>query len=106
MYIIIICDHIETWEANCPHWEWAGDGSCDDATNTILCNYDGGDCCGSNVDVNYCTQCLCLTNSSTLTPVPITFPPSVPTITLTPGNNTGNPQIPLAMDWRTKIQQV
>ena len=77
-------------EADCPLWEWAGDGSCDDATNIIVCNYDGGDCCGSEVNIAYCQHCLCLSNSSTL--------PPVPTITLTPGNNTGNPQIPLAID--------
>ena len=29
---------------------WVGDGFCDDMTNSFQCNYDGGDCCGSNVD--------------------------------------------------------
>ena len=38
---------------------WVGDGYCDDATNTESCNYDGGDCCGSNV-IYACNQCLCL----------------------------------------------
>ena len=44
----------------CPAFQWTGDGFCDDSTNIIECNYDGGDCCGSNVDDQYCTQCLCI----------------------------------------------
>ena len=37
-----------------------GDGYCDDVNNNLECNYDGGDCCGSNVNVQYCTECQCL----------------------------------------------
>ena len=39
---------------------WIGDGYCDDITNNLDCTYDGGDCCGSNVNTQYCTECLCL----------------------------------------------
>ena len=39
---------------------WVGDGYCDDETNTESCYYDGGDCCGSNVNTQYCTGCVCL----------------------------------------------
>ena len=38
---------------------WVGDGYCDDVTNTFECNFDGGDCCGSDVNTEFCTFCLC-----------------------------------------------
>ena len=44
----------------CYTQSWQGDGSCDDENNKASCDYDGGDCCGDNVDTTYCTQCLCL----------------------------------------------
>ena len=37
------------------------DGYCDDSTNTKECSFDGGDCCGCNVNTQYCTECRCLT---------------------------------------------
>ena len=40
-----------------------GDGYCDDITNNLDCNYDGGDCCGSFVNNQYCTECQCLEGS-------------------------------------------
>ena len=39
---------------------WIANGFCDDINNNLFCNYDGGDCCGSNVHTQYCTECLCL----------------------------------------------
>ena len=39
---------------------WIGDNYCDDATNNEECEWDGGDCCGSNVNTNYCTICECI----------------------------------------------
>ena len=27
------------------------------------CTYDGGDCCGPNVDTQYCTECVCYANN-------------------------------------------
>ena len=36
-----------------------GDGFCNDETNNDACNYDGGDCCGYNVNSTYCSDCLC-----------------------------------------------
>ena len=35
-------------------------GFCNDETNTVECNYDGGDCCGSCVLKNLCNKCVCL----------------------------------------------
>ena len=36
------------------------DGFCDDPNNTPECEYDGGDCCGADVSLDFCTQCECL----------------------------------------------
>merc|ERR1711907_482202 len=36
-----------------------GDGNCDDENNNCGCEYDGGDCCGSNVKTSYCKECAC-----------------------------------------------
>ena len=38
---------------------WIGDGYCDDVTNNADCHFDGGDCCGVNVNTSYCTECIC-----------------------------------------------
>merc|ERR1711862_18450 len=39
---------------------WKGDGFCDDDNNNCGCDFDGGDCCGSNVNTQYCSVCECL----------------------------------------------
>ena len=36
------------------------DGYCDDENNKEACFFDGGDCCGSDVNMEYCSECLCL----------------------------------------------
>ena len=41
------------------HPYWIGNGKCNDETNNEGCSYDGGDCCGPNVDTQYCTECIC-----------------------------------------------
>ena len=51
----------------CHEPAWVGDGMCDDLTNTLECNYDGGDCCGTNIVTTECNICVCLdegTNST------------------------------------------
>ena len=48
-----------TWDGCAlPHYK--GDGSCDDENNTMECDWDGGDCCGDNVNTLWCTDCQCL----------------------------------------------
>ena len=37
-----------------------GDGYCNDETNNAHCNYDGGDCCGTCVATDHCSECECL----------------------------------------------
>ena len=39
---------------------WIGDAYCDDINNNMDCNYDGGDCCGCDVNSQYCSVCECL----------------------------------------------
>ena len=43
----------------CLYEELLGDGFCDDETNDEDCNYDGGDCCTENPNVDYCNDCEC-----------------------------------------------
>ena len=61
-----------SWFQACTNPFWVGDGFCDDATNNEVCNYDGGDCCLSDVMTTYCIECLCLEggNSTTTTTSP------------------------------------
>ena len=40
-----------------------GDGLCQDEANTNECNFDGGDCCGSDVNTTYCVSCQCVMQS-------------------------------------------
>merc|ERR1712223_47471 len=44
----------------CGSPQWQGDNYCDDENNNGGCNFDGGDCCGSNVNTQYCSVCACL----------------------------------------------
>ena len=36
-----------------------GNGFCNDETNNAEGSYDGGDCCGTNVNTEYCSDCKC-----------------------------------------------
>ena len=36
-----------------------GDGICNDETNIFTCNYNGGDCCGYNINFEHCAECTC-----------------------------------------------
>ena len=41
-----------------------GNGFCNDETNIAACNYDGGDCCGHNVNTDFCSNCQCYLNET------------------------------------------
>ena len=45
------CDFEKPW--------WIGDGYCDDGPNYAECGFDHGDCCGNNVNTDYCNDCKC-----------------------------------------------
>ena len=49
---------------NCINPHYVGDSFCDDITNNQECNFDGGDCCGSNVITSTCTECQCLSDGA------------------------------------------
>ena len=51
---------------------WSGDGFCDDDTNIIECNYDGGDCCLPEVITEYCSECKCHLDNGTTGSSPLT----------------------------------
>ena len=38
---------------------WSKDEFCDDENNNAGCNYDGGACCGPNVNRKFCIDCKC-----------------------------------------------
>merc|ERR1711963_861782 len=44
----------------CGSPQWATDQWCDDENNNADCDWDGGACCGDNVNTQYCTACECL----------------------------------------------
>ena len=50
---------------DCSNPSWIGDGYCDDDTNNEPCEYDGGDCCVSDIDTQYCTECQCIEHNTT-----------------------------------------
>merc|ERR1711874_931873 len=59
----------------CGSPQWFGDNYCDDDNNNEECGWDGGDCCGDNVNTQYCSACECLdpnAGGSTPAPPPVT----------------------------------
>merc|ERR1711881_403677 len=70
----------------CGSPQWFGDNYCDDDNNNEDCGWDGGDCCGDNVNTQYCSVCECLdpnggaetTTVVVSAPSPTTAAPSPP----------------------------
>ena len=52
----------------CTNPAWVGDGYCDDVTNNMECNYDGGDCCLDPINNQYCYECQCIDGWTTVDP--------------------------------------
>merc|ERR1712223_1702105 len=46
-------------QSGCQVPSWKGDGYCDDVNNVAGCAFDCGDCCGSNVNTQFCTVWQC-----------------------------------------------
>ena len=60
----------------CGSPQWFGDNYCDDENNNEECGWDGGDCCGDNVNTQYCSACECLDGGDvTTTETPTTTEP-------------------------------
>ena len=62
----VILHHNFSWElisiADCTQPTKVNDGYCNDETNIPECDFDGGDCCGSCINTDYCTNCTCIGN--------------------------------------------
>ena len=43
----------------CDSVSLVGNSFCNDETNNGNCNYDGGDCCDMNANINSCSECAC-----------------------------------------------
>ena len=56
----IYYQELENCIDTCGNPNWKGDKECDDENNNCGCEWDGGDCCGSNVNTDYCSACECL----------------------------------------------
>ena len=59
-YTAVGDDCVAAFENDCAKTNFKGDGFCDDGNNNGGCDWDGGDCCGSTVKKNFCTDCQCL----------------------------------------------
>ena len=77
-YYVINLNTYILFSTECLETGHFADGYCDDVANTEICNWDGGDCCGPNRVIDYCTECQC---HQTTTP---TTPTSAPTTTTAP----------------------
>ena len=51
---------ISVKDGACGNLYYKDDGYCDDENNNAGCDWDGGDCCGDNVDTYFCNKCECL----------------------------------------------
>ena len=57
--IILVITYIFCLVPGCAYVALVGNGFCNDETNNVDCNYDGGDCCVLNASTNYCSECGC-----------------------------------------------
>ena len=60
LYLTLLHDII--FIAGCNQANLISDGYCNDETNNDDCNFDGGDCCGSCINTDFCAHCICLGN--------------------------------------------
>jgi len=77
----------------CGSPQWFGDSYCDDNNNNEACGWDGGDCCGDDVNTQYCSACECLDpngGGSAPTAAPTPAPTDAPTDP--PATACGSPQ--------------
>ncbi len=70
----MFCKHCQCLEAAgevdneiCIFQHVLGNGICEDYANIKECDFDGGDCCGNNVNTQLCSECQCLDQTPTTT---------------------------------------
>ena len=49
---------------DCTNGRLIANGICNDETNNAECEFDGGECCGSYINTDYCTNCSCIGNGT------------------------------------------
>ena len=74
----------------CLETNHVADGHCDDIANTEICNWDGGDCCGPNPDIDYCVECQCHETTSTTSTTTSTTSTTITTTTMSQGAISGS----------------
>merc|ERR1712004_410973 len=79
--------------SGCEFPQWEGDGRCDDGNNNADCSYDGGDCCGDNVQTTYCSVCECKEGTTTTTTT-TTWTTTTTTTTTTVTNGSSGCEFP------------
>jgi hypothetical protein len=50
---------IPVFQSDCANLTLVGNGLCNDLTNIPECDFDGGDCCGSCITTEFCSECQC-----------------------------------------------
>ena len=59
------------------YFDYIGDGFCDDGNNNADCEYDGGDCCGLDINTDYCDECNCFELGGNHSSYGTTFPSTI-----------------------------
>ena len=104
---------------SCGSPQWKGDNYCDDENNNEGCEWDGGDCCGDDVNTTYCSVCECLDPNGSPAPPPPPPPPppsppsppsppgecaSIPTWMVAEGRIVGGEAAPEAIPWQVSVR--
>ena len=65
IHVEMACQSFDRFLLECENTLWVGDGYCDDVTNNEQCNFDGEDCCGIEINIEFCTKCQCFGGNGT-----------------------------------------
>ena len=82
-YYVINLNTYILFSTECLETGHIADGYCDDVANTEICNWDGGDCCGPNRVIDYCTECQCHETTTPTTATPTTAAPTTTAAAIT-----------------------
>ena len=61
LYFSFLCKIISILACNQGYLK-ISNGYCNDETNVAECGFDGGDCCGSCINTDFCENCTCIGN--------------------------------------------
>ena len=77
---------VEECEVDANDTALIGNGFCNDITNIRSCDFDGGDCCGENISMEFCEICTCHLDELTTAPPPTMANPTTPQGEFLPSN--------------------